>query len=109
MRNGTALLIVVLLAACAPEHAEPQATDPASGDFIGVAYYDRNNDGVADFELHLRGCDDCDWALVDKDFNGRYEMHARWGFSLIRKSVDIPVPLAVELRTGQSPPYGWMD
>jgi len=109
MQSFASLLAVLLLTACVPDHAEPQSTDPASGEFIGAAYYDRNSDGHTDFELHLTNCDHCDWALVDKDFNGRYEMHVLWGFSLERKEVDIPVPNAVELRTGQSPPMGWMD
>lgn len=109
MQSLALLLSVVLLTACAQEQAEPQDTDPASGDFIGVASYDRNSDGRTDFELHLTNCDHCNWALVDKDFDGRYEMHVLWGFSLVRTAVDIPVPDSVELRTGQSPPMGWMD
>ena len=109
MRNIAALVTLLFLAACSRGHEEPASTDPSSGEFVGVAYYDRNKDGVADFELHMPDCDDCDWALIDANFNGRYDMHVIFGYSMIKKAVDSPVPEGVGLRDGEVPPYGWID
>jgi hypothetical protein len=105
MRKIATLVALILLAACTAEFGDAASNDPASGEFTGVAYYDRNNDGVADFELHMPGCDDCDWALVDEDFNGRYELHVLRGYTLAETAVDAPVPRAVPLRVGESPPF----
>jgi hypothetical protein len=109
MRHIAAICALTLLAACTSEHGDAASNDPASGEFVGVAYYDRNNDGVADLELHRPGCDDCDWALLDDDFNGRYEMHVLNGYSLVKTAVDAPVPKAVALRVDQSPPIRLVD
>jgi hypothetical protein len=39
-----------------------------------VSYYDRNGDGIVDFELHhALNADDADWALSDTRFRGRYD------------------------------------
>jgi hypothetical protein len=109
MRKIAVLTTLILLGACTPELGHAPSNDPASGEFTGVAYYDRNNDGVVDFELHMPGCDDCDWALVDDDFNGRYETHVLRGYSMVKTVVDAPVPKAVPLRVGQSPPFRWVE
>jgi hypothetical protein len=109
MRNIAALAVFFLLGACTSEQGSPAAGDPASGEFVGVAYYDRNNDGLADFELHRPGCDDCDWALIDDDFNGRYETHVLRGYSTVKTLVDASVPRNVPLRVGQSPPFRWPE
>ena len=43
-----------------------------------VAYYDRNHDGIVDFELHdIPGAADAAWALSDTKFRGRYDVVAR--------------------------------
>ncbi|NUO75921.1 MAG: hypothetical protein HOQ32_07895 [Lysobacter sp.] len=107
MRKVVILATIGLLIACSSEQDQLSATDPASAEFVGVAYYDRNNDGLADFELHMPGCDDCDWALIDDDFNGRYETHVLRGFSMLRTAIDSPVPKNVSLRAGQAPPFRW--
>jgi hypothetical protein len=73
-----------------------------------VTYYDRNSDGVADFELHEPPyCDDCIWALVDIDFNGRYERRVNWSVGIIHTEVDMPVPDKVELDPGSPKLRGW--
>ena len=75
-----------------------------------VTYYDRNKDGVADLELHQPGyCDDCEWALVDTDFSGRYDKRVRWSFGLIKEVVDMPVARHVPLTSGQPELSGWED
>ena len=107
MLNILALIALTLLTACSSEQGSSPAVDPASGEFVGVAYYDRNNDNRVDFELHIPGCDDCDWALIDDDFNGRYETHVLQGFSTVKTAVDAPVPENVPLRVDQSPPFRW--
>jgi hypothetical protein len=40
-----------------------------------VNYYDRNHDGVVDFELHDDpGYAHAQWGLIDTDFDGRYDV-----------------------------------
>ena len=41
-----------------------------------VTYYSRNHDGTVDYELHTlgRGMADGDWALIDTQFSGRYDL-----------------------------------
>ncbi len=66
-------------------------------------YYDRNNDGKVDFELHrLPGGSDTDWALCDTQFRGRYDL--RIGHNLLeKKPVDIPVATNVPITPGPPP------
>ena len=110
MRSIIAIaLITAAIVGCAshPERASPvtaQTTDASI-----VTYYDRNNDGVADLEFHDSGCCDRDWALVDADFNGRYEKRVQWSYALVTTAVDIPVSRNVVLTPGQPPLSGWAD
>jgi hypothetical protein len=109
MRNTLVLVALVMLAACEPRITEPEPSGAAPTDVEVVTYYDRNNDGETDLELHEPGCEDCDWALVDTDFNGRYEKHVYWGYSLAKKSVDLAVPSGVANTVGQPVRSGWTD
>jgi hypothetical protein len=69
-----------------------------------ITYYDRNHDGVVDFELHrLPGGADTDWALSDTKFRGRYNLRINWGYALEKKRVDIPVPKNVKITPGRPP------
>lgn len=63
-----------------------------------VTYYDRNHDGVVDFELHdYSGMTDAAWTLTDTKFRGRYDVRLKYRFGLLRERVDIPVPKNVKI------------
>jgi hypothetical protein len=67
-------------------------------------YYDRNHDGIVDFELHhMRGGADTDWAYIDTQFRGRYNTRIHWGEAVQTQHVDIPVPRRVAITPGQPP------
>ena len=69
-----------------------------------VSYYDRNRDGIVDFELHhLPGGADADWALSDTTFRGRFDLRISWGIVITREAVDLPVPKNVRI-TSDKPP-----
>jgi hypothetical protein len=67
--------------------------------------YDRNHDGVVDYELHTlgRGRADADWALIDPTFQGRYTLRVHWGVTLERQGVDITVPKHAKITPGKPP------
>src|SRR5690606_14241301 len=109
MREILVLATLLVLTACAPSSDNVRASE-VPGRLAAVVYYDRNNDGVTDLELHQPGyCDDCDWALVDVDFNGRYDKRVRWSFGLIKEAVDLPVPVGANPVVGQPARSGWKD
>ena len=107
MRFIMALALLVPLAACAHRRDSERAPEVPEA-IPAITYYDRNLDGVADLELHQPPyCDDCDWALVDIDFDGRYEKRVHWSFSIIKKDVDQAVPNNVGLVPGLPSHRGW--
>lgn len=58
-----------------------------------ISYFDRNGDGMVDFEKHTHPGDaDADWELRDDDYNGRYEKKILYGFAVKESVVDLPVP-----------------
>jgi hypothetical protein len=69
-----------------------------------VTYYDRNGDGIVDFELHhhLRS-DDTDYALCDTQFRGRYDLKINYNPFNPREETDRPVPTGVKVTPGQPP------
>jgi TonB family protein len=69
-----------------------------------VTYYDRNHDGIVDFELHdLPGAADTAWALSDTKFRGRYDVRLKFGYALKRERVNLPVPKNVKITKGKPP------
>ena len=98
MRRLGLVALIVFLASCVSHEA------PAPEHWV-VTYYDRNHDGVVDFELHTLGSGhaDADWALSDTKFRGRYDLRIHWGYVLEKKRVDIPVPRNVKITPGQPP------
>ena len=82
-----ALSTAVLVSGCASpiETAAPSSNHPDENGEI--TYYDRNHDGIVDYEFHSFGCCDRDWGLLDTDFNGRYDLKLRWGFSFSKEAV----------------------
>jgi hypothetical protein len=57
-----------------------------------ITYEDRNGDGRIDHEYHAFAGRDCNWELVDTDFNGRYDRKIAHGFSRQETLIDQPVP-----------------
>ena len=108
MRSIVALALLGVVAACAHGDRESDRAAEAPKVVAAATYYDRNLDGVADLELHQPPhCDDCDWALVDIDFDGRYERRVIWSFGMIKEEVDKPVPKDVDLVLGFPSHRGW--
>jgi hypothetical protein len=69
-----------------------------------TTYYDRNHDGIVDFELHrLPGGADTDWALSDTHFSGHYNLRIRWGYVLEKTKVNVPIPKNVPITSGEPP------
>src|SRR5438128_2656121 len=63
-----------------------------------TTYYDRNHDGVVDFELHdIPGAADAAWALSDTKFRGHYDVRLKFGYAFERERVNIPVPKDVKI------------
>jgi hypothetical protein len=97
MRRFGSLAVAALLASCASREAPSPNWH--------VIYYDRNGDGIVDYELHILGSGhaDADWALIDTRFRGRYNMRVRWGITLEKQRVDISVPKHVKITPGKPP------
>ena len=98
LRGVTSLGFAVLLASCA-------SRDTAPPENWTVRFYDRNGDGMVDYELHTLGSGhaDADWALIDTKFRGRYDLCIHWGYVLEKRSVDLPVPKDVKITPGNPP------
>jgi hypothetical protein len=88
----------VLLSACA-------SPEPPERPYV-TTYYDRNHDGIVDFEMHdIPGAADAAWALSDADFDGRYDVRLKFGFAFERARVDVPVPQHVQITTDKLPVF----
>jgi hypothetical protein len=98
MRFAVIGLLAALVVSCvAPESAVQR-------DRYVVTYYDRNHDGVVDFELHdIPGAADAAWAFSDTRFVGRYDVRLKFGYAFERESVSIPVPKRAKI-TPRKPP-----
>jgi len=72
-----------------------------------VTYYDRNGDGIVNYELHTRGNGHAtdQWALIDSDFNWRYDLRIHWGDVVEKKKIDLPVPKHVTITPGTPPNF----
>ena len=98
------IAIVSLLAALLTSCAAPMSA--LERDRYVVTYYDRNHDGIVDFELHrLPGTADSTWALSDTKFRGLYDVRLKFGYAFERESVSIPVPKNVKLAPGKPPVF----
>ena len=75
-----------------------------SGRLGTVTYHDDNSDGFVDFEMHDFGCCDRNWALVDSDFDGTFDLRVQWGESFTEEPVEEPVPSFVSIAPWGS---GW--
>ena len=100
--------LVVALSASGCASAPPSlASEPAPSkaeDLGTVTYHDDNSDGFVDFEMHDFGCCDRNWAMVDSDFDGTFDLRVQWGESFTEEPVDEPVPSFVSIAPWGS---GW--
>jgi hypothetical protein len=100
MQCLSTVLFVAALAACAGSDTAQQIAELQRREV--VTYYDRNHDGVVDFELHdIPGAADAAWALSDRKFRGRYDVRLKFGYAFEREPVDIPVPKNVKITPGK--------
>ena len=71
-----------------------------------TTYYDRNHDGVVDFELHeTPGVADAGWALSDTKFHGRYDVRLKFGYVFSRERIDKIVPKNVSITKSKPPVF----
>ena len=99
-----ALLAGTILLGCAGLDTAPKI--PVPQERYVITYYDRNHDGVVDFELRdIPGASDAAWALSDTTFGGRYTVRLKFGFVFERERVDIPVPKQVKITKGKPPVF----
>ena len=98
MRLSTFTAIAVVLTSSPAALGSPQ-------DRAVVTCYDRNGDGVADYELHrVAGSVYRSYALIDSKFTGRYDTKMKLAYPFNSDRVDIPVPRRVKVIRGM-PPY----
>lgn len=81
------LLLLVTLTSC-------ESLPKSLADVPSVSYYDKNGDGVVDYELHHpMKPGEPDWALEDQNFDGYYDYDILYGKTIvIKEPVHIPVP-----------------
>ena len=97
------LSLFVVLTACAS--SDQSALREIEKQYV-MTYYDRNHDGIVDFELHdIPGAADAAWALSDTKFRGRYDTRLKFGYAFQREKVDLPVPKDVKITSGNPPVF----
>jgi hypothetical protein len=95
-----AVASAALVAGCAAPPSLPRQ------DREVTTYYDRNHDGVVDFELHeIPGLADAGWALSDTKFDGRYDVRLKFGYVFSRERIDKPVPKSVSITKDKPPVF----
>ena len=98
MRLSIFTATALVLAICSIAHSSAEDRDV-------VTYYDRNRDGIADYELHqVPGTTYWTWALIDSKFTGRYDVRLKLAYPFDRERVNLPVPRHVKVISGM-PPY----
>jgi hypothetical protein len=98
MRFTILASLAILLASCAVPGNPPE-------NLSVTTYYDRNKDGVADYELHqIPGTTYWTWAFIDSKFTGRYDVRMKLFSPFNSEHVDLPVPRNVKVIPGM-PPY----
>ena len=102
MRASLVLLIALVSSCASPDHSTANDIERR----YVTTYYDRNHDGVVDFELHdISGAADAAWALSDTKFTGRYNVRLKFGYAFERESVSMPVPKHVKITPGKPPVF----
>ena len=87
--------IATVLAACTS--FEPPASYRTTN---ATTYYDRNHDGIVDFELHNALVPDGAWTLCDTKFRRRYDLKTLYGYTVTTERIDLPVPRHVTITPG---------
>jgi hypothetical protein len=97
------LLLIALISSCAsPDHTTARDIERR----YVTTYYDRNHDGIVDFELHdIPGAADAAWALSDTKFRGRYDVRLKFGYAFEREHANLPVPEHVKITSGKPPVF----
>ena len=91
----TAAVLVFAISSLAPG---------AGADRDVVTYYDRDGDGVVDYELHrVRNTVYLSYALIDSKYKGRYDQKMSLAYPYNTDCVDIPVPRHVKFIRGLPP------
>lgn len=103
---GLALVGAIGLVGCASttHPLAPESAVSSAQDLGNVTYHDDNSDGFVDFEMHDFGCCDRNWALVDSDFDGTFDLRVQWGYSFTEEPIEQPVPHFVAISPKGS---GW--
>src|SRR3954467_6847941 len=97
------LSLFVLLTACAS--SDQSAIREIEKQYV-TTYYDRNHDGIVDFELHdIPGAADAALGLTDTKFRGRYDVRLKFGYAFQREKVDLPVPKNVKIISDKPPVF----
>ena len=98
MRQKITSLVVAFLASCTIATGSPE-------NHTVVTYYDRNRDGIADYELHqVRKTTYLSFALIDSKYTGRYDVRLKLAYPYNSERVNLPIPRHVKVIAGM-PPY----
>ena len=69
-----------------------------------VTYYDRDRDGIADYELHhVRKTTYLSFVLIDSKYSGRYDVRMSLAYPYNSERVNLPVPRHVKITPGMPP------
>ena len=97
MHQKTISLLVAFLASCTVAAGSPEKRTV-------VTYYDRDRDGVADYELHqVRNTTYLSFVLIDSKYTGRYDVRMSLAYPYDRERVNLPVPRHVRVTPGMPP------
>ncbi len=97
MRLSIFTAAALVFAICSIAHGSAEDRDV-------VTYYDRDGDGVVDYELHrVRNTVYLSYALIDSKYKGRYDQKMSLAYPYNTDRVDIPVPRHVKFIRGLPP------
>ncbi len=69
-----------------------------------ATHYDRNRDGRVDYTIYDQpDLMDEEWALIDTDFDGRYDVRYNVVWRTARSRVDRLIPVGVPITPGPPP------
>jgi hypothetical protein len=69
-----------------------------------VTYYDRDRDGIADYEVHqVRKTTYLSFVLIDSKYSGRYDLRMSLAYPYNSERVNLPVPRHVKVIPGMPP------
>ena len=93
----TTASLAVFLASCTIALGSPEKQTV-------VTYYDRDRDGIADYELHhVRKTTYLSFVLIDSKYSGRYDVRMSLAYPYNSERVNLPVPRHVKVIPGMPP------